>query len=483
MIIAQGGRFGGWTVFVKDNRLTFVYNVLGIHHFVTQSDEPVPSGHHQLRMEFAYDGGGLAKGGGVTLYHDGTAVGTGRVELTQPMVFSADETTDIGYESGTTVSPDYTAHTSRFTGKIALGPARPRRRRPRPLHRPRGAGADRHGPPVRPERQGRTMQRKPRWLVEVSTVSTLPGRRPVAQAVVRRAQVRPALDRPRAAWSPASGRRLRRRSRCAPQQVAAGAHPADGRAAPASSAWLVGSPRSTPRRCRSRRPGRSRSAGTLRPATCAEPVEQVVLPREVPCQVLAYPLAPQVVAPGVRRRRRDRRGPGAPTRPRSAAPCRPRRRTPWRRRGTCVTGWSRPSTVPTAPRVPPLRSSHQDHQARTSSRDGVVGRREHQGGGAPAARGPRRGRTPGRPDARRSSTWPVALTKRRNSRDGHRVLVHPELVDLDRLDGSLLGVEVLGPHRERPTGDPDHVLQRPRTRPRSLHHVLPLALRSHPSPA
>ena len=119
VIIAQGGRFGGWTVFVKDNRLTFEYNVLGIHRFVTQSDEPVPSGHHQLRMEFAYDGGGLAKGGGVTLYHDGTAVGTGRVELTQPMVFSADETTDIGYESGTTVSPDYTAHTSRFTGKIA----------------------------------------------------------------------------------------------------------------------------------------------------------------------------------------------------------------------------------------------------------------------------------------------------------------------------------------------------------------------------
>ena len=119
VIIAQGGRFGGWTVFAKDNRLKFVYNVLGIHHFATESDEPIPSGHHQLRMEFAYDGGGLAKGGDVTLYHDGTAVGHGRVEMTQPMVFSADETTDIGYESGTTVSPDYTAHTSRFTGKIA----------------------------------------------------------------------------------------------------------------------------------------------------------------------------------------------------------------------------------------------------------------------------------------------------------------------------------------------------------------------------
>ena len=69
-------------------------------------------------MEFAYDGGGLAKGGDVTLYYDGDAVGTGRVGATQPMVFSADETTDIGYESGTTVTPDYTRETSRFTGKI-----------------------------------------------------------------------------------------------------------------------------------------------------------------------------------------------------------------------------------------------------------------------------------------------------------------------------------------------------------------------------
>jgi arylsulfatase len=69
-------------------------------------------------MEFAYDGGGLGKGGSVTLYYDGESVGTGRVEATQAMIFSADETTDIGYESGTAVSPDYTTKTSRFTGKI-----------------------------------------------------------------------------------------------------------------------------------------------------------------------------------------------------------------------------------------------------------------------------------------------------------------------------------------------------------------------------
>jgi arylsulfatase len=118
VIIAQGGRFGGWAVFVKDGRLRFVYNVLGIQEFSTEADGPVPMGNHQVRMEFAYDGGGLAKGGDVTLYCDGDPVGTGRVQATQAMIFSADETTDIGYESGTTVTPQYTAATSRFTGKI-----------------------------------------------------------------------------------------------------------------------------------------------------------------------------------------------------------------------------------------------------------------------------------------------------------------------------------------------------------------------------
>jgi arylsulfatase A-like enzyme len=118
VLIAQGGRFGGWVVYVKDRALKFVYNVLGIHEYSTAAETPIPAGTHQVRMEFAYDGGGLAKGGDVTLFYDGDKVGAGRVERTQPMIFSADETTDIGRESGTTVSPDYTAHTSRFTGRI-----------------------------------------------------------------------------------------------------------------------------------------------------------------------------------------------------------------------------------------------------------------------------------------------------------------------------------------------------------------------------
>jgi arylsulfatase len=118
VIIAQGGRFGGWALYAKAGKATFVYNVLGIQEFAIEADRPIPTGTHQVRMEFAYDGGGLAKGGDVSLYYDGTPVGSGRVGATQPMIFSADETTDIGYESGTTVTPAYTSRTSRFTGKI-----------------------------------------------------------------------------------------------------------------------------------------------------------------------------------------------------------------------------------------------------------------------------------------------------------------------------------------------------------------------------
>ena len=76
-------------------------------------------------MEFAYDGGGFGKGGTVTLYYDGKAVGKGRVEQTQGFIFSADETTDIGYESGTTVSSDYTARDQPFQRQGQLGPDRP----------------------------------------------------------------------------------------------------------------------------------------------------------------------------------------------------------------------------------------------------------------------------------------------------------------------------------------------------------------------
>jgi arylsulfatase len=119
VIVAQGGAFGGWSLYLHEGRPTYCYSFFGVQRFKVAADGPVPAGTHQVRMEFAYDGGGLAKGGGVTLYVDGEAVGSGRVERTQPLIFSADETADVGQETGTTVSDDYDAESSRFTGTIA----------------------------------------------------------------------------------------------------------------------------------------------------------------------------------------------------------------------------------------------------------------------------------------------------------------------------------------------------------------------------
>lgn len=75
-------------------------------------------GKHQVRMEFAYDGGGLGKGGAVTLYVDGKPIGEGRIERTEPMVFSADETCDVGFEAGSPVTPDYSEPGAKFNGRV-----------------------------------------------------------------------------------------------------------------------------------------------------------------------------------------------------------------------------------------------------------------------------------------------------------------------------------------------------------------------------
>jgi arylsulfatase A-like enzyme len=116
VILAQGGRFGGWTMYAKDGKAKFVYNLLGLQQFATEAERTIPAGEHQVRMEFVYDGGGLGKGGDVRLYYDGTKVGDGRVEATQAFIFSADETTDVGHEAGTPVSSDY--RRGKFTGDI-----------------------------------------------------------------------------------------------------------------------------------------------------------------------------------------------------------------------------------------------------------------------------------------------------------------------------------------------------------------------------
>jgi arylsulfatase A-like enzyme len=118
VLVAQGGAFAGWSLYLKDGKPTYCHNLAGLQLFKIAADSVVPAGEHQVRMEFAYDGGGLAKGGDVTLFVDGEKVGEGRVGATVPMVYSADETCDIGVDNGTAVSDDYTGRTSRFTGTV-----------------------------------------------------------------------------------------------------------------------------------------------------------------------------------------------------------------------------------------------------------------------------------------------------------------------------------------------------------------------------
>jgi arylsulfatase len=118
VIIAQGANIGGWSLYARDGKLKYCYNVAGVHHFFVEATNPLPAGRHQVRMEFAYAGGGLGKGGAVTLYVDGQQVGAGTVPLTQAMVFSADDGCDVGEDTGAPVSPDYTSRGNAFNGEV-----------------------------------------------------------------------------------------------------------------------------------------------------------------------------------------------------------------------------------------------------------------------------------------------------------------------------------------------------------------------------
>src|SRR5688500_9724970 len=118
VILAQGGAFAGWSLYAKHGRPTYCYNLLGLERFKIEADAAIPPGTHQVRMEFAYDGGGPAKGGTVTLYLDGDKTGEGRVTATVPLVFSADETADVGRDTASPVSDDYDGEGSVFTGTV-----------------------------------------------------------------------------------------------------------------------------------------------------------------------------------------------------------------------------------------------------------------------------------------------------------------------------------------------------------------------------
>ncbi|MDQ1324010.1 MAG: hypothetical protein QG587_1346, partial [Chloroflexota bacterium] len=118
VLISQGGAFGGWSVYIHDGAPAYCYNLFGLQRFKVYGDKAITPGEHQVRVEFTYDGGGLGKGGSIALYLDGSKVGEGRVEATVAMIFSTDETTDLGADSATPVSDDYGPKDNVFNGRV-----------------------------------------------------------------------------------------------------------------------------------------------------------------------------------------------------------------------------------------------------------------------------------------------------------------------------------------------------------------------------
>ena len=118
VILAQGGRFGGWSLYFKDGKPTYCYNFLGLQESKVSAPQALAAGNATIRMNFDYDGGGIGKGGTATLLVNGAKVASGRIEHTQGMIFSADETAGVGLDGATPVSTGYKEVGNSFTGKI-----------------------------------------------------------------------------------------------------------------------------------------------------------------------------------------------------------------------------------------------------------------------------------------------------------------------------------------------------------------------------
>ncbi len=118
VILCQAGRFGGWSFYVKDGKPTYAYNWLGLKRYMVAATEALPAGKATIRFEFAYDGGRPGKGGTGTILVNGKKVAEGRIDQTQPFIFSADEGADVGTDAGTPVTDEYKDSDNKFTGKI-----------------------------------------------------------------------------------------------------------------------------------------------------------------------------------------------------------------------------------------------------------------------------------------------------------------------------------------------------------------------------
>ena len=118
VIVAQGANFGGWALYVRAGKLKYVYNFLGLALYEVEAPSVLSAGKHEIKMEFKYDGGGLGKGGAVSLLVDGQKVSEGRLEHTVPMIFSVDSSCMVGDKLGAPISGDFKEGGNKFNGKV-----------------------------------------------------------------------------------------------------------------------------------------------------------------------------------------------------------------------------------------------------------------------------------------------------------------------------------------------------------------------------
>jgi arylsulfatase len=118
VILAQAGRFGGWSLYLDGGVPVYTYNYLGLERFSVKADKALTAGKAMIRFDFAYEGGGLGKGGTGTISVNGAKVAEGKIKRTQPNIFSADETADVGVDEATPVTEDYKEGDNKFTGTI-----------------------------------------------------------------------------------------------------------------------------------------------------------------------------------------------------------------------------------------------------------------------------------------------------------------------------------------------------------------------------
>jgi len=114
-ILSQGGRFGGWSLYMKDGKPAYTYNFLGLARYTIAAPDALATGPATVTLDFAYDGGGFGKGGKAALSVNGKPVAERRVEKTQSNILAA----DVGIDNQTPVAEGIgIAPETRFSGKI-----------------------------------------------------------------------------------------------------------------------------------------------------------------------------------------------------------------------------------------------------------------------------------------------------------------------------------------------------------------------------